>query len=375
MWTYNSARTLEMSLPSIDRASSKGNICHKIAVDGGSEDSTQAELRSHGWLVLEAPKKGIPYQANYALKQVDTEFFAAFEHDIILNPNWFEKTSRLIASDETIGAVQGVRLYSGSKTMRAIEEWRYRENRLPVWAFSIDNTLLRTEAVKLAGGFSDEDMASADTILRKDLFELGYKWITDPTLISGHYRKDFLEQFRHQLGSLELAKYYWNKPERSILSRVLSILGGNPINVLRMTTQSRMLRVPLAWYILRLEIALYQNIPHQGKFMKPVPMDEWHLDRFAHTILESGKELQTANGKLDLHSVPRDNCAWCGQPARLTYKIPTDWGNIRPRLFSPTGRGFLACSQDHARRIAERVFTNAFDYVTPLERIKGKLAS
>ncbi len=375
MWTYNSSRTLEMSLPSIDRASSRGNICHKIAVDGGSEDSTQAALRSHGWLVLEAPKKGIPYQANHALKQVDTEFFAAFEHDIILNPNWFEKTSRLIASDETIGAVQGVRLYSGSKTMRAIEEWKYRMNRLPVWAFSIDNTLLRTEAVKLAGGFSDEDMASADTILRKNIFKLGYKWITDPTLISGHYRKDFLEQFRHQLGSLELAKYYWTKPERSILSRSLSMLGGNPINVLRMTAQSRMLRVPLAWYILRLEIALYQNIPHQGKFVRPVPMDEWHLATFVHVIMESGKELQTPDAKLDPHSNPRNNCAWCGHMARFSYKIPTDWGNIRPKLFSRTGRGFLACSDEHARRIAEKVFTDAFDFVPPLENIKSKPVS
>jgi len=375
MWTYNSARTLEMSLPSIDRASGRGNICHKIAVDGGSEDSTQADLRSHGWLVLQAPTKGIPYQANYALKQVDTEFFAAFEHDIILNPNWFEKTSRLIASDDTIGAVQGVRLYSGSKTMRAIEEWRYRANRLPVWAFSIDNTLLRTEAVKLAGGFSDEDMASTDTILRKNMFKVGYKWITDSTLVSGHYRKDFLEQFRHQLGSLELAKYYWTKPERSILSRVLSMLGGNPINVLRMSAQSRMLRVPLAWYILRLEIALYQNIPHQGKFVRPVPMDEWHLAAFVHVILESGKGLQTPDEKLDPHSNPRDNCAWCGHTARLSYKIPTDWGNIRPRLFSRTGRGFLACSDDHAMRIAERVFTDAFDFVAPLESIKSKPVS
>jgi glycosyltransferase involved in cell wall biosynthesis len=377
MWTYNSARTLEVSLPTIERASSKGNVCHKIAVDGGSKDNTQSLLTSHGWLVLNAPKKGIPYQANYALEHVDTEFFAAFEHDIILNPTWFERMTSLIASDESIGAVEGMRLLWGSKTMQAIEAWKYRADRLPVWEFSIDNTLLRTDVVKRAGRFSDEDMASADAVLRRNMFRLGYKWITDRTLISGHYRKNFLQQFRHQLGSLELATYYWGfRMEGGLPRRMMSLLGGNPIHTIRMTRQSRMLRVPLAWYVLRLQSALYQNIPHEHKVRKLVPMDYWHLEKFSKEVIESRKEISVPNSKIGHFSTsPSVTCAWCGRSARFAYSISTGWGNIRPRLSSRFGRRFFACSDSHAECVAKKVFTDAFDYVAPPEKIESILAS
>jgi GT2 family glycosyltransferase len=374
MWTYNSAAKLERSLPSIDQAIPRENICHRIAVDGGSKDGTQTFLRSHGWAVLEAPKKGIPYQANYALEHVDTEFFAAFEHDIVLNPNWFERMTSLITSDETIGAVEGVRLLCGSKTMRAIEEWKYRADRLPVWEFSIDNTLLRTEAVKRAGGFPYEDMASADAVLRRNMFRLGYKWITDKTLLSGHYRKNFYEEFKHKLGSLELTRYYWGfRTESGLPRRLISLVGGNPLHVIRMTSQGRMLRIPFAWYILRLESALYQNTPHGQKARMLIPMDDWYLAKFSQEVIGSSKELPVHDTKPGIHHSISSayHCAWCGQSATLLYKVPNGWGNLRPKLTSRIGRRFAACSDSHAQCIAKKVFTDAFDYVAPPKRLKA----
>src|SRR2546428_13878480 len=118
MWTYNSASSLGKSLPSIENAIDSENVCHRIAVDGGSVDKNRAVLSRYNWTVKKAQRKGIPYQANEALAMVDTEFFAAFEHDIILNTKWFCRTSRIIASERRISAVQGLRLYAGSKTMR-----------------------------------------------------------------------------------------------------------------------------------------------------------------------------------------------------------------------------------------------------------------
>jgi glycosyltransferase involved in cell wall biosynthesis len=369
MWTYNSAEALERSLPSIKSAIDEESVCHRIAVDGGSIDGTQAILNQYGWTVLNAPKKGIPLQANQALAMVDTEFFAAFEHDIILNPRWFERASRIVRSDERIGAAQGLRLYAGSKTMRAFEEWMYRANRIPIWSFSIDNTIFRTEAVKRVGGFPIEDPASADTILRKNLFRFGYRWITDYTLLSGHYRKNFPEQLKHQVKLFELARYSWSSsPEGSSVPRhVVSLLGGNPIHVLSMTLQSRMLRVPLAWYILRLQRGLYLSLPHENKAVRPVPMDDWYLAIFLKAVTNSRTSLGDASsrvGEIDSSSSTR-TCTWCGQRAWFGYSVPRNWGNVLPTLRRGPGRKFFACSDIHAEKIAEKIFKDAFDYVTP----------
>ncbi len=369
MWTYNSATNLDKCLTSLDQALLDKNVCHRIAVDGGSEDDTKSVLLQHGWVVREAARRGIPYQANFALKLVDTEFFAAFEHDIILNPNWFERTTKVIDSDETFGAVQGIRLFAGSKTMRAFEEWQYRSKRIPVWSFSIDNTLFRTSAVRHAGGFSHECMASADTILRKNLFRLGYKWITDNRLISGHYRRDFFEQFRHQIRTFKLATYYWSSspPNRSIPRRIISMLGGNPSHILNMTLQSRMLRVPLAWYILRFQRGLYLNLPHENKSVKAVAMDDWYLSKFEKAVASSSQLLQTIEKKTGGHVSPAPPyaCAWCGQAAQFVFAVPRDWGNILPKLQPGVGQRFFACSSAHAEKTADKIFKEAFDYVTP----------
>ncbi len=369
-WTCNSAKTLDKCLDSVDQAISQENICHKIAVDCDSTDRTPTILQQHEWTVEKAPKKGIPYQANHALGLVDTRFFGSVEHDIILNPNWFERTSKVINSDETIGAVQGIRLYTGSKTMRAIEEWQYRAKLIPVWLYSIDNALFRTEAVRRAGGFSDECMASADGILRRNMFKLGYKWITDNTLISGHYRNDFLEHFRHQMKAVELARYYWSyNPESGSKSRrIISMLGGNPKHVLNMTLQSRMLRVPIAWYILRFQKGLYLNLPHESKSVKRVAMDDWYLAEFERAVKNSSKSLLLADAKPREHiySVPTEHsCAWCAQKAIMIYQVPKDWQKIQPKLRPGIGQKFFACSDDHAGKIAEKIFKEAFDYVTP----------
>lgn len=374
MWTYNSANSLKKSLPSIEEAIDRENVCHKIAVDGGSSDQSRTILDRYGWTVKAAQRKGIPYQANEALTMVDTPFFAAFEHDIILNPKWFDRTSRIAESDDRTGAAQGLRLYVGSKTMQAFEAWMYRAKRIPAWSFSIDNTLFRTEAVKRAGGFPIEDPASADTILRENLFKLGYRWLTDSTLISGHYRKNFLEQLKHQAKSFELAKYSWSSsPETSSAPRrFISLLGGNPIHVLNMTLQSRMLRVPLAWYTLRLQRGLYLALPHENKAVRAVPMDDWYLTKFVRAATSSRRSVRGANREADNSHSADKTCTWCGQSAGFAYSVPQDWENILPKLRPGIGRVFFACSDLHAEKIASKIFKDAFDYVTfsPPMRLK-----
>jgi len=367
MWTYNSERTLDRCLGSISRAIPEEKVCHKIAVDGGSTDQTSEILENHGWQMRQPSRRGIPYQANYALQLVDTKRFAAFEHDIVLNQDWFERTSRIICKDVTIGAVQGIRLYTGSHTMQAIDEWMYRTKRIPAWSFSIDNTLFHTEAVRLAGGFSNECMASADNILRRNLFRLGRKWITDNSLISGHYRRNFFEQFRHQLKSLELARYYWSGSidEGRGAKRAISLLGGNPAHALRMTLENRMLRLPLAWYLLRFQRSIYLSLPHGDKRVRSVAMDDYYLARFMHLVMDSARNGVAHNSLDDPYFASHPRCLWCGNDARTSYLIPRDWINIRTMLGTRIHNTFYACSRSHTIMITEKIFKTAFDYVYP----------
>jgi len=365
MWTYNSSKTLETCLSSIDRAIPSEAICHKIGVDGGSEDSTADTLRRYGWTVEKSPRKGIPYQANYGLQLVDAPFFAAFEHDIILNPRWFARTSSLIISAETIGAVQGLRLFTGSKTMTAFDAWRYHTNRIPYWTWSIDNTFFRTEAVRRAGGFSDECMVSADAILRKNMFKLGYNWITDNTLISGHYRKNFLDHLRHQAKLFRLANYYWtsDSEDPSRLKRAISLVGGNPLNAVRMALDSRMLRILPAQYLISLQAAFYVNLfPLQNKKKRRIPMDDWFLGEFKRQV-SSSKHYSTVVFKIK-NPIAERNCTVCGKKSSFLYTIPRNWGvNIVPKLRFRMRREFAACSEAHADIVADKIFKNAFDYI------------
>ena len=131
------------------------------------------------------------------------------------------------------------------------------------------------------------------------------------------------------------------------------MLGGNPLHVLSMTVQGRMLRIPVAWYALRLQRGFFLSLQHGKKMVRPIAMDEWYLDQFQNAVVATS---QSVNQK--------ESCALCGSPTNLAYAFPSNWGNILPKLHRGIGRKFFACSSQHARMIAEKIFKDAFDYVT-----------
>src|SRR2546426_9487050 len=93
MWTYNSASSLEKSLPSIGNAIDPKNVCHRIAIDGGSVDGSRAVLSRGDWPGQETQRQGIPYQAHEAVAMDETECFAAFDHGVIPSTNALDITS------------------------------------------------------------------------------------------------------------------------------------------------------------------------------------------------------------------------------------------------------------------------------------------
>lgn len=182
MWTYNSAKTLPNTLSSIEKAIPPEYINKKIIVDGHSTDGTQDIGKKFGWIIVDAKELGIPNQANQALDSVETEVFASFEHDILLNPNWFHKVLKHLESDQTVAVAQGIRLTT-NHVFKKIEEIGIERN-IPYR--SIDNNLYRTEVIKKLGGFNTDCLISCDWDLQERVQKSGYKWVTDKTVVSDH---------------------------------------------------------------------------------------------------------------------------------------------------------------------------------------------
>ena len=193
MWTLNSAKTLHITLKSIKKAVPKDNMGQKIIIDGHSTDKTKQIAKKFGWNFIDAKTVGIPYQANQALELVDTDFFASFEHDVILNPNWFKTVMNHMQSDPKIGVVQGVR-HSTNTILRKIEEASLK--RVQRYT-SIDNNLYRTEIIRNLGGYDTRFPISTDRNLQDRIWGAGYKWVIDKKLVSDHIRGSVRQTLKH----------------------------------------------------------------------------------------------------------------------------------------------------------------------------------
>jgi glycosyltransferase involved in cell wall biosynthesis len=201
IWTKDGEKTLVPCLKSIERAIGQDQVNQKIAVDGCSKDNTKAILEQFGWTVYNAEKVGIPFQAKQAISLVETPFFASFEQDIILNPQWFKLALRHFKK-ENVAVVQGVRV-SLNKTLKVIEASALNKK---IRQSSIDNNLYRTDVIKSLDlplkyplGF---DRALQDLILDK-----GFKWIVDKQLVSLHNKQSFMQDAKKICNDISRCKY------------------------------------------------------------------------------------------------------------------------------------------------------------------------
>jgi GT2 family glycosyltransferase len=253
MWTLNSAKTLPFTLRSIENAIPKEYVNQRIMVDGFSVDGTQNIGKKFGWRVLDAEKVGIPYQANQALDNVETEIFASFEHDIILNPNWFHAVLRHLESDPSVAVAQGVRLTT-NHVFKKIEEVCLERN-IPYR--SIDNNMYRTEVIKKLGGFDPRFLISCDWELQERVQKAGYKWISDKTVVSDHIRGDLWNITNH---FWELSKL--DDPNNPAISPVLARFLYSPIRGLDISIKKRCPHAALVypyWRFIHLKAALASN--------------------------------------------------------------------------------------------------------------------
>lgn len=202
---------------SIEKAIPRERINQKIMVDGHSTDETKNIGKNFGWQVIEAEKVGIPHQANQALDMVKTEIFASFEHDVILNRNWFQAVLNHLLADPDVAVAQGVRVTT-NPVFKKIEEFCLERN---LRYSSIDNTLYRTELIKSLGGFNVSCPISCDRDLQERVLRAGYKWIVDRSVVSDHIRGTVRQSAEHVYTLSKSAGYRDGPPFSSVLSRFL----------------------------------------------------------------------------------------------------------------------------------------------------------
>jgi glycosyl transferase family 2 len=210
MWTFNSGRTLERSLESIERAIPQNRICHRIMVDGGSRDNTLEVGARFGWQIFRS-LSGISRQANFALNKVDSELYASFEHDVLLAENWLPIVEEAIAR-ENVAVAQGIRLFTGSGTLAAMDRWNYEHRTMSTPYASLDNNLCKTEVIRKAGGYAPPSgPAGTDSQLLAAVHRLGYEWVIDRRSVSGHMRPGISSYAKHILGGQQRAMMEYEK--------------------------------------------------------------------------------------------------------------------------------------------------------------------
>ncbi len=287
MWTLNSAKTLSSCLATIERA--VPNACCKIAVDGGSTDSTAQILIDNGWEVHHSPR-GIHHQANMALRHVHTEYYASFEHDILLNPNWLSRVQALVEKPG-VAVAQGIRIFKGSRVFEAIETYQYQTGRLPRWFYSLDNTLYRTEIIRRLGGYPKICPVSTDGALRQQVLKGGYLWLADLQCISRHLRPRFWTHLSHQVRGYMYRRFFdWYGPGSESVWLLFKTLIRSPAGGARIASRQHVPWVFFCFPIWR--YVLFHHYLH-AFLSKEIIRPEIPLPRYA-TGFNLGRELAEA---------------------------------------------------------------------------------
>lgn len=269
MWTFNGEKFFPKVLQRIEEVIPKEYVHRKIIVDDHSTDNTVTIAKSYNWNVYFNPSTGIPSGANEALKHVDCKYFLAFEQDLVLAYNWGERIPKLLDNSD-VAAAQGVR-YATNPILNKIDNYyaskmTFREPISIVDAPSIDNTLFKTDIVRSIGGFPTECPLCSDTILLKKLAHLGYKWLVDTCVISGHIKPSIRYNYDHVYFALNRCALTPlcsnNEKPRRLNGRLLAFLK-SPIRALiigfRMKEPRILLVYPLEkWHYVNATSKLYR---------------------------------------------------------------------------------------------------------------------
>lgn len=193
IWTYNSERYLRRVLERAVSVVPDEHLGQLILVDGGSKDRTVKIGRELGWKTY-VSRKGIPFQANYALSRVKSRFFGGIEHDVLLSKNWFSLTKHFEEPD--VGVVQGIR-FSTNPTLNTCEKFCFRKSNVDEFCVSLDNNMYDTDFLREIRGFPNEFPLAVDRGLRDRVEANGRRWVIDVNVESSHIRDSLWGTLKH----------------------------------------------------------------------------------------------------------------------------------------------------------------------------------
>ena len=246
LWTKNGESVLPTTLRSFDQVVPKTIINKRIMVDDHSKDGTISIGEEFGWQVHKNPGNGIADAANEALRHVTTPFFLSLEQDVILARDWFPRIFSHMSSVD-IAVSQGIRIPT-NRTLRAI--WPTTENFV---GYSIDNTIYRTEVLRMIGGFPRKCRVCTDGWLKRNIEDAGYRWIIDPTVVSWHIRSGVRSTWKHDRHNPEMCTCgSWRRERTSHFGKLLRLVLTSPLSGLKIAARNNTPVVVFAYPFYRL---------------------------------------------------------------------------------------------------------------------------
>lgn len=239
IWTFNSEKLLPTVLKRINEVVPAECINRKIITDDHSTDRTVEVARELGWEVHNNRGRGLQANKQTALNLVSTPVFASFEHDVLLNRNWWRKTSEAI-KDPSVGVVQGIRL-STEPRLRKLDAYEYQRRSDKR---SVDNNLARTDVVRKFG-FCESTSPGR-------MSKNGYKWVVLTDVVSDHItRANLPETIQHDLRIHMLSLSAYTLSEKT---NCLRLVLTSPIRALAVTRSTKCFSLLLFYPIDRLAI-------------------------------------------------------------------------------------------------------------------------
>ena len=185
MWTHNSEKNLSSVLQRIQEVIPPHCINRKIITDDYSKDRTREIAEEFGWEVHMNSGKGLNDNTKTAISLVTAPIFCSFEHDIILDRDWWQKLSKTM-EDPKVAVAQGTRI-STNHPFRKLDYYSNKRGDMP--HHSLDNCIAKTEIVRK---FGYNEVETPPKLKAK-----GFKWIVDQATISDHIRESMWENVKH----------------------------------------------------------------------------------------------------------------------------------------------------------------------------------
>jgi len=260
MPTYNSERFLK---PVLDSVYCEIPVCHLILMDGFSTDGTLEIAKQYPNVKIIQTRQSLGKCRELGIKQVDTEWFAFVDSDIVLEEGWFRQVQRHIKPD--VGAVEGLDLLmdprrgafqTGMVKLRELLRKSYHPKKSKR-AFTGD-TFIRTELLsdfkfihkfrhgKTWGG------AFADQLIRQHVEDKGFKWVKTEDYVCRHY--DFKPPIR-SLTSGEFLTFIGHSSLRDAFKNMLTIIP-KVLYAFYVTKEWRMVSYQFKWYFYSLKGAI-----------------------------------------------------------------------------------------------------------------------